>query len=281
MNRTFLLAALLLLVATAVPSVIAQTPAGTMPPPNVLLVVREQLKPGKGASHLEESHRFTQVLRKANSPYHRIGMTAIAGDENEVLYIWPYQSFAQMEKANQDMEKWAMGPLKADFEAIAPGPEDNHISQHDMVAIYRPDLSYKPDVNIAEMRYMVVERMQVKPGQEGAFNEGAKLYGDALKKANLDSHSAIFQVVSGADQGLYLIFSPMKSLAEMDRIPSDMKAFGEAMGPEGMAKLEKLSADVFKSFSSSIYAFNPRMSYVADEFVNRDKSGQNFWNPKD
>ncbi len=279
MKRITVLFATLSLFLLASYTVFAQTPTQSGGPPNVLMIVREQIKPGKGAAHTEESHRFTLALRKAKSTWGRIAMVPIAGDENEVMYIWPFMSFADVEKMNKDVEKWATGDLKADFDAIAPGPEDFHNSQRDMFAVFRPDLSYQAGVNIAEMRYFSVETFSIRPGQEALFESAAKIYIETTKKAKIDSHWAIFQVVSGAEGSVYLVMSPMKSLAEMDRIPADMKAFSEAMGPEGMKSFDKMAAEMFQSTSSRMYAFNPRMSYVSPEFAARDKSTPAFWNP--
>jgi hypothetical protein len=279
MKRIMVLFATLTLVVLGSSRTFAQESSAPMGPPNVLMIVREQIKPGKGSDHTAESHRFTQALRKAKSKWGRIGMVPIAGDENEVMYIWQFQSFADVEKMNKDIETWSTGALKADFDAIAPGPEDLHVSQRDTFAVYRPDLSYRADVNITEMRYFAVETFQVRPGQESQFANAAKIYMDTTKKANIDSHYAIYQVVSGAEAGIFLIFSPMKSLAEMDRMGADMKAFGDAMGPEGMKTFEKMSGEMFQSISSRIYAFNPKMSYVSPEFAARDKSTPSFWNP--
>ena len=250
------------------------------PPPNVLFIVREEIKPGRDAAHTEESNRYRQLLAKIKSPYGRIGMTPVAGNEHEVLYFWAMDSFAMLEKMNQDMEKWATGQYKADFDAIAPGAEDNHVSQRDMVAVFRPDLSYQPGRNIPEMRYMLIETLRVRPGQSMNFMNAAKMYLDGLKKGNTDTHFAMFQVMSGAPEGLYLVIEPMKSLAELDSLQERYKSFREAMGPEGLKNLDKAASEIFNPGESSIYAFNPRMSYVLDSFAARDKSSPAFWNPK-
>jgi hypothetical protein len=280
MKRISFLFASLILFVSGSSMTFAQESSAPQGPPNVLMIVREQIKPGKGADHTAESYRFTLALRKAKSQWGRIAMVPVAGDENEVMYIWPFKSFADVEKMNVDIETWATGALKADFDAIAPGPEDLHVSQRDMFAIYRPDLSYGANVNMAEMRYFSVETFQIRMGQESAFAEAAKIYMDTTKKAKIDSHYAVFQLVSGGEAGVYLIMSPMKSLAEMDKMGADMKAFGDAMGAEGMKAFDKMSSEMFQSISSRIYAFNPRMSYVSPEFAARDKSNPLYWNPK-
>ena len=279
MKRIGVLFSMLTFVVLGSSYAIAQEGKAPMGPPNVLMIVREQIKPGKGGDHTAESHRFTLVLRKAKSPWGRIGMVPIAGDENEVMYIWPFESFAEVEKMNQQIEKWSSGELKADFEAIAPGPEDLHVSQSDSFAVFRPDLSYGAGVNIAEMRYFGVETFQVHPGMEEQFAVAAKMYMDGMKKGKVDAHYAIFQVISGGEGGVFLVMSPMKSMAEMDKTPANMKAFADGLGAEGMKTLGKMSSEIFQSTSSRIYAFNPQMSYVSPEWAATDKVTPAFWNP--
>ena len=251
---------------------------GPPPPPNVLFIVREEIRPGKDAAHLEESQRYTNVLRKVKSPYGRIGMNAIAGSEHEVLYVWPFDSFAMFEKMNQDVEKWSTGQYRADFEAIAPG-EDLHVSQRDMLAVLRPDLSYRTPVNVPEMRYMMIETMRLKPGQDENFMNGARMYIDGLKKGNVDAHFSVFQVIAGAQPGTFLLIEPMKSLAELDKFHERSKALRNALGAEGMKSLDKIGSEVFDTGDVVIYAFNPRMSYVQNDFISKDKASPSFWVP--
>lgn len=279
MKRIMVLFATLTLVVLGSSQTFAQESSAPMGPPNVLMIVREQIKPGKGSDHTAESHRFTLALRKAKSKWGRIGMVPIAGDENEVMYIWPFQSFADVEKMNQDIDTWSTGALKADFDAIAPGPEDNHVSQHESFAVYRPDLSYQSGVNIAEMRYFSIETFHIRPGQEGQFDAAARMYLDGMTKGKVDSHYVIYQMVSGVEGSVYLVMQPMKSLADMDKVPMNMKAFADAMGVDGMKTLDKMASEMFQSTSSCIYTFNARMSYVSPEFAARDKSTPAFWNP--
>ena len=278
MKKHFLLFSAVCLFFSGLYQVAAQTTE--TPPPNVLLIVREEIKLGKGLDHERESNRYTQILRKAKSPYGRIGMTPIAGNENEVIYVWGFDSFADLEKWRQMEERWSTGEFKADYDKIAQGTEDLHTSQRDMVAVYRPDLSYNPSVNIAEMRYFRIGTLRVRPGQTSNFLAAANAYLTALKNAKVDDHIAVYQVISGSADGIYLLFTPMKSLAEMDTYPARYKPFREALGPEGLKNLDKMFSEVFNPGESSIYVFNPRMSYVSDQFASRDTASPGFWNPK-
>src|SRR5713101_1644597 len=68
----------------------------------------------------------------------------------------------------------------------------------------------------------------------------------------------------------YLVISARKSLSEVDRAFLDSKQFRDAMGEDGMKKLNDLVALTIESSQHNLFAFNPRMSYVADEWIKAD-----------
>jgi hypothetical protein len=49
------------------------------------------------------------------------------------------------------------------------------------------------------------------------------------------------------------------------------------MGEDGMKKLDELVAVAIESSTHNLFAFNPSMSYVADEWI---KNYPDFWKPK-
>ena len=56
-----------------------------MSPPNVLLVVREDIKPGQMPAHTKHSESFAQIFGRLQTPSYRIALVPVAGSENEVL----------------------------------------------------------------------------------------------------------------------------------------------------------------------------------------------------
>ncbi len=69
----------------------------------------------------------------------------------------------------------------------------------------------------------------------------------------------------------------MKSAAEIDKNFAAGKDFEAVMGEEGMKKLAALSAAAIESSQTNLFAFNPRMSYVSDDWIEADPE---FWKPK-
>jgi hypothetical protein len=68
----------------------------------------------------------------------------------------------------------------------------------------------------------------------------------------------------------------MKSLAEVDSGFADSKKFDDAMSEGDKKKLAELSAASIESVQTNLFAFNPKESYPADEWITADP----FWKPK-
>jgi hypothetical protein len=84
-------------------------------------------------------------------------------------------------------------------------------------------------------------------------------------------------VVAGAPFDLFLFLEPMESLKPIDEMPAQDKAVRDAMGNEDFQQLMKGSGDVFVSVEYSLFAVNPKMSYVSKETEDVDPA---FWRPK-
>ena len=96
----------------------------------------------------------------------------------------------------------------------------------------------------------------------------------ARDKAKAEISAAVYQVVAGTPGTTYMTFRPMKSLAEYDlRVGPRVR---EAMGDDQRKKADKVASESIMFTETSIYAFNPRMSYLSKEFIAGDPA---FWNP--
>lgn len=252
---------------------VAQTAA---PPPKVLLIVREEIKTGMMPAHSAEANNVVRVWAKAKSPYYRLAMIPVAGNENEVTYIWPFDSFASLEKSVSDLDTIATVTHKADFDKVRPPGEDYHSSQRDSIAVLREDLSYRPAADIAKMRFMRMQTVRVKPGHVRDFENGRKMIKAAHEKANVDENMAVYQLVGGAQAGTYVMFIPWKSLDGLGTIPHG-KVYMDAMGENNWDKLDKIDSDSIVFSSTEIYAFNPQLSYTSPQFVAAEPG---FWTLK-
>ena len=266
----FFLLASCLLISTSIPA-FAQAPL----PPKILLIVREDIKTGMMGPHAIEANNVSQIYAKAKSPWHRLAMTPVAGNENEVTYFWGFDSFADMEKSNKDLDGIGV-TYKADFDRNRHEGDDYHSSQRDSIAVLREDLSYNPGVDIAKMRYMRMQTIRVKPGHGREFEEGRKMANAVHVKAKIDEHMAVYQIMGGAQNGTYLVIIPWASLEGMATIPHG-KNYWDAMGDDNREKTEKIESEAVVFTSTDVYAFAPHLSYASERMIASDPG---FWTLK-
>ncbi len=247
-----------------------------MGPPKVLTIYREVIKPGKGQAHEKVESNWAKLLARANVGTHYIGATAMTG-EPRALFFAGFDSFAAWEKAEQAFEK--LDPaIKAEDAKLAE--EDGALlsEARGVVAVLRPDLSYRAPVEIGKMRYFGIEVGHVRPGRGHDYEEITKMVISAHEKANVDEHWAAYEVIGGAPEGTYIYLAPVKSLAEWDAYEANHgKAFQEAMGEEGSKKLREFARDGIKSTEINLFAFSSKMSYVSKETAAQDPG---FWSSK-
>ncbi len=248
--------------------------AQVQPPPKVLTVTREFLKPGKnGASHEKTESAFVQALSKAKWPTHYLAVDSLSG-KTRSLFFTGYDSFEAWEKDVQAQEKNAALSAALDHAAVVDG---ELLSEMDGGAFaYREDYSLRSAVDIPHMRYFEISLFHVKPGHDKEWEALVKMYMAAYEKIP-DVHWATYEAVYGQENGTFVVFNPMKSASEIDHAFAQGKQFEAAMGEEGMKKLGELSAAAIESSQTNLFIFNPRMSYVSDEWI---KADPDFWKPK-
>lgn len=277
MKKSLLFSIVVILIATFSPT-FAQD--AKKDPPKVLYIVKEDIKPGMMGAHNKHSASFASIFRMLDTPNHRIALVPVAGSENEVVYITGCDSFKELEDTLNGTDKkmaGVSGNTKADLERLNKEAPDLHAGMRDMFALFRPDLSFNPGVDIRTMRYFSITTTRVRPGHDAQYNDYLqKMLNVARQKAKVDNlHVAAYQVISGAQAGTYIFFRPMKSLAALDeQIPMKVRA---AMSDDMKKDADKASADAIMSTESSIYWFSPDMSYVEKDFAAGDPA---FWNPK-
>ncbi|MGH9967559.1 MAG: hypothetical protein ACREBG_06955 [Pyrinomonadaceae bacterium] len=257
---------------------LAQTPAEGEGPPRVLLIVREDIKPGMMSAHNRHSAVFANIFGKLKTPNHRIAMIPVAGSENEVVYLTAAESFAELERETQETDRkmaTTNASMTAELDRLEKEAPVLHAGMRDMMAVFRPELSYNPGVNVAQMRYFAVTTVRVRPGQEDQYAEYVRtLVNAARDKAKAEIHVAAYQIIAGMQGTTYMFFRPMKSLAEYDlRVGPRVR---EAMSDDQKKKADKLAGESVVLNETTIYAFNPRMSYLPKEFTAQDPG---FWNP--
>ncbi len=266
--KTLARTTLLLTVVSAFPAAGQNAPMNGPPP--VLLIQRELVKPGKGPAHNKWEAGWPAAFAKANYPTNYIGMNAVSGI-NEAWFLVGFPSFDAMEKDQARMD--ANAPLTAELRRLGAGESDFLENTRAVLAAYVPSASYKPNVDIAKMRYFEIVTYAMKPGHDDDFIKAAGLVRDGYTKAGVDQPWAIYRVVSGAPGGTYYIFLPMRDLSTLDKVAANDEAMSRALGPDQMNALNRLVLDGVATGQSQIFAFNPKISYASKEM----KAADPFW----
>jgi hypothetical protein len=247
---------------------------GMHQPPKVLNVLREYTKPGKnGVSHEKTEAAFVQALTAAKWPSHYLAVDSMSG-KPRTLFLTAYDSFEAMEKDMKSFEKNAALSAAVDHAGVVDGELLSDTDSSDLA--YREDLSLRGGTDIPHMRYFEISLFHIKPGHDKDWEELVKMYQKAFENMP-DVHWATYEAVYGQPDNTFIIFNPMKSASEIDKGFANGKAFEAAMGEEGMKKLRELTAATIESSQTNLFAFNPRMSYVGEDWI---KADPDFWKPK-
>lgn len=246
-----------------------------MGPPKVLVIYREFLKPGKmGMTHEKTESAFVQAYTRGKWPQHYFAADSLSGKPRSLFFVG-YESFAALEKDFLATQKNPALAAALDRAGVVDG---DLLSEADGgIFAFNEKYSLRASVDIAHMRYFDIEVFHVRPGHHKEWDETVKLVMSAYERIP-DVHWAVFEQVYGGEGGTYIIFTPMKSLAEVDNSFAQGKQFQSNMGEEGMKRLRELEASALASSAThQLFQFNPRMSYPPDAWVIADPD---FWKPK-
>ncbi len=250
---------------------VAQEPP---PPPKVLSIAREFVKPGRaGALHEKAESAFVQAMKNAKWPTHYFAVTALTG-KPRVLFLTGYDSFEAWEK--DVLAEQANPTLSAalDKAAVADGDLLSDIDASALV--YHEEYSLRANVDIPHMRYFEISLYRVRAGHEADWDAIVKMVKAAYEKVP-DVRFATFYAQYGQEGSTYVVFTPMKSAAEIDKGFDQDKQFMSNMGEDGMKKFSDLLAAAIETSQHNLFVFSPSMSYVSDEWI---KADPDFWKPK-
>lgn len=249
--------------------------SSTTPPPKVLQIIVESLKPGQsGSAHQKTESAFVQAYSNAKWPQHYLGTDALSGKSRAVFFVG-YESFDAWQKDMDATQKNATLSAALDSASMADGAllDSSETSSY----LFREDLSLRAPVDIPNMRYMEITIFNIRPGHGKDWDTLAKMYVSGYEKIP-HAHWATFEKIYGTQGGSrYIVIIPMKSLAEVDEEIGSDKGFASGMGEEQMQKLRELSASAIESLESNVVMFNPKMSYVPDSWIKADPG---FWGQK-
>jgi len=251
-------------------SVLAQAPP---PPPKVLVIYREEVKSGMAAAHAKVEVGWPRAFAKAGATNYYVGMTSRSGP-NEAWFLEPHDSYAAFEKSFMDVAKnpqlsAELDRLSADDGAVTSGGRN-------LIAVYNEELSRQGTSPFPLNRYVSVTTYRVRPGKGPEFTEFRRLLKSVNESCKTSNYFVIYQVVSGAPAGTYLLLRGLKSLKELDPEPGQ-PTFAQLLGPDNQKKLNDLSASFLMSSEAALFELKPGISYPPKEFLAIDSA---FWAPK-
>ena len=246
-------------------------------PPNVLVIHREYLKPGKGGQlHARSESAFVHAFADAKSPYHYFALDSLSGPSRS-LFLFSYATFADWEKETAAIRSNPALGAKLDQATLTDG---DLLTGYDAGAMrLRPDLSLNKG-SIDGARYFEITAFVIKPGHTHDFEELAKIYIDTFRKIAPQTHWDTFEVMYGspvpttAGGDVFLVFNLMKSLAETDKSIQNSDKFVSELGASGMQKVSELTAASIEATATNLFAINPRISNPPSEWVKKDPG---FW----
>jgi hypothetical protein len=246
----------------------------TTPAP-VLRIYVEHVKPGKSSAHEKSESAFARTMKKVNYPAHYLALNSMAG-AYEAWFVEEHSSFAEVEKSDQFGE--APG-VKADMDLASALDGEVLTSMRSLIGVYRPDLSYHAEQgmkNLPKARYFNVVTVRIKAGAEPKLIATLKQLFDLYASSAFEQPAIVYQLISGTQSGSYLIFEPMASLAEWDKVPAMMKTMRD-VGGKRMDQILAGFSDITVFEEPRLMSVSQKMSYVSKEFAGTDPD---FWTPK-
>src|SRR5579872_5508186 len=172
--------------------VAANAAAQTSAPPQVLRIIRQTIKPGAGTDMERTGAAIARGVARAKYPANFLALSAMSGVP-ETWILESHDSFASVEAARAFIEnspgvKWWLGQNEAQS-----GASIEQVRR--MLAIYRPDLSYRGDQfvqNMPKTRFMSVVLVRLLPARDSEFAEAVRLVRGAYEKSGSDQPLVIY-----------------------------------------------------------------------------------------
>ena len=250
---------------------IAQTPAGDGPPP-VLVIYREDVKPGMSAAHNKLETGWPKAFAKANTPNHYIALVSMSGP-GDALFVEPRTSFAEIEKISKEMEKNTL--LGAELQKLQHDDGALLSGARGMILTLNSELSRPGGTQVAHTRYVSVTTYRVRPGRNAEFTEFRQLLKSVNESNKTSNYFALYNVATGAPTGTFMLFRLLASLKELDPDPS-RQTMAQMLGSDRQKKLNELVQSFMLSSENTLYEVKADMSYVDKGLMAADK----FWEPK-
>jgi hypothetical protein len=241
---------IILLTATLAVSAAAQ---GLTDAPAILQLVR---KPGTIGGSIKP-------YANAGAEVQVVGMRAVTGLA-ETWMVEAHDSFASVEDLDRKLA--AVPPSRPSGESSDPSYDDVLAPTRNMLALYRPEWSFRPDEavrNFARARYFTITIYRVPPGGSANFQQLIRAHQANSEAVNRDRPDLAYRVISGAPMGTMVFLSPILSLRKFDEGVAPVPPYAQGQFLDTEIPTEHL-----------LFRVDPRISRVSDDFAAAD---HDFW----
>ena len=241
--------------------------------PKLLILTREEVKIGRNEEHSKHEAGFVAAYEKAKSNHYVIGMTSLTGP-NEAWYVSVWESFAALGESIKRHDKDPV--LSAELTRLDLADSQYINGARTIQAIANADLSVGDFLDLSGARFFEVTLFRLHPGHETQFEEAAKAYAAARKRADPKAGYRVYRVIAGMPTPTYIVFGSVEDYGQFDqRLAAGMATFKEATTEEKGAL--KVGSEAIISEESNRFRVDPRQSYVPKETRETDPD---FWMPK-
>lgn len=242
--------------------------------PNLITIVREEVKLGRDAEHSKVEAGWPAAYEKAKSPDYYLAMTSMTGAP-EAWYVTPYASHAAIGDSLKHEDGDAV--LTAELRRLRRADADLINSVRIIQARARKDLSYGAYPDLAKQRFFEITWFRVRPGHEQQFEAAGKAYGAAAKRGGVSSGYRVYEVVAGVPGPTFLIFSSVGAYGELDQLMTDGEKIMKGANSEEGTALQKFMLEGVVNVETQRFRVDPVQSYVPKETRAQDPA---FWMPK-
>jgi hypothetical protein len=249
---------------------LAQAPLA--PPPQILQISREFIKPGKQAEVLKIERDSVAAQARLKSPHAYLVIGSMSGPDN-LWWLHAADSYGDFEKEQAKvaaipglLEAWARIPvLKA---GLISGTRT-------VFARFREDLSYGRGLSGVGTRYFLVTTVSVRPGHGGEFGELRRIIRDGHERARAADNLSVYEVESGMRDGTFLIFSTAANLDDAGTLAQfHGRGVENAIDDSARSQLRELSGTAILKSETILFQVNPDISFPAKEWIQSDPE---FW----
>jgi len=200
-------------------------------------------------------------------------MTSLTGP-NEAWYVGASESHAALAESMKRRDKDPV--LSAELARLDLADSQYINGARTIQAIANADLSVGDFPDLSRVRFFEFTLFRLHPGHETQFEEAAKAYAAARKRADPKAGYRVYRVIAGMPTPAYIVLASVEDYSQFDqRLAAGMATFKEDTTEEKGAL--KVGSEAIISEESNRFRVDPRQSYVPKEIRETDPD---FWMPK-